>query len=130
MLNETVITEDVILIRINKLFYESMTDEEIYEATRGIWRIGVRKEKADYAFAVYMGFVKEVFEIIRWLPACTLPYRTRAMKNAIENVNIMGRSEFEGKVADDRIRNKYIGKSVKDYFQFGEANPIKYINCN
>ncbi len=30
------ITENVVLIRINRLFEESMTSEALYEATRGI----------------------------------------------------------------------------------------------
>lgn len=128
-MNEVEIIEDVILIRFNQLYHENITEEELYEATRGIWRIGTRRDKADYAFSVYKGVVKEVFAIKSWFHACTLPYKTRNMQDAIRKVKIEGRWEFEGELAEDNIRNKYIGKSVKHYLVRGNANPIVYINC-
>ena len=123
------ITENVLLIRINRLYHEHITEEELYEATRGIWKIGIRRERADYAFSVYKGQVKEVYEIKSWFPACTLPYKTRNMQDAISKVRKEGRWEFEGDIAQDDVREKYIGTSVKHYFSFGASNPITYINC-
>jgi hypothetical protein len=123
------ITENVILIRINRLYHENITEEELYEATRGIWRVGIRRENADYAFSVYRGEVKETFVIKSWFPACTLHYKTRNMQDAITKVKKEGRWEFMGELAEDNIRNKYIGKSVKHYLPFGSSNPIFYINC-
>ena len=38
------------------------------------------------------------------------------------------RWEFVGKVADEEIRRKYIGKSVARYSAKGTRNPIKYVN--
>ena len=128
-MSEIEIDENVILIRINKLYHESMSEEEMYEATRGIWKIGVRREKADYAFAIYQGEVKEVFYIGSWFPACTLHYNTRNMQDAISNVKMKGRWEFEGTLAEDSIRDKYIGKSFKHYLPHGASNPIIYANC-
>ena len=127
-MNDTEITENVILIRINQLYHEQMTDEELYEATRGIWKVGTRREKADYAFSVYKGTIVEVFSISKWFPACTLQYKTRNMKDAISRVNVHERWEFDGQLANDDIRDKYIGKSVKHYLPHGASNPIIYIN--
>ena len=125
-----VINEKVMLIRINKLFYESMTPEELYEVTRGIWKVGTRRNDVDYAFAVYKAVVKEVYKIYDWLPACTLEYKTRRIIKAIQNVNKINRWEFNGGIAENNIRNKYIGKSIKSYLpSFGGANPIIYVNC-
>ncbi len=123
------ISENVILIRINQLYHENITEEELYEATRGIWRVGIRRENADYAFSVFKGEVKEVFAIKSWFPACTLPYKTRNLQDAISKVKIEGRWEFKGELAEDNIRNKYIEISVKHYLPYGASNPITYINC-
>jgi len=126
----TVINEKVILIRINKLYHESMTQEELHEATRGIWKVGSRRNNVDYAFAVFKAIVKEVYKVHNWLPACTLEYKTRKVVKAIQNVNKIYRWEFEGEIAESNIRKKYIGKSVKNYLpSFGGANPITYVNC-
>ena len=129
-MKEIEITENVILIRINRLFHKNITEEELYEATRGIWRVGSRRENADYAFSVYKGKVKEVFVIKSWFPACTLHYKTRIMRDAIQNIDKTRRWEFDGEIAESNVRDKYIGKSVKNYLpSFGGTNPIIYVNC-
>jgi len=46
------ITHRVLLIRVNRLYRYDMGDQELYEATRGVWRVGTRREQAEYAFAV------------------------------------------------------------------------------
>jgi hypothetical protein len=42
---------------------------------------------------------------------------------------IPNRWEFVGKVAEDRIRRKYVGKSVAHYWPKGAQNPVQYVNC-
>jgi len=123
--DEVTVTDNVIAITINKLFYSNITEEELYEATRGIWKLGERKTKAKFAFAVFQGVVREVFEINQWYKSGTLKYNTRDSSEFSE----MKRWEFDGKVASDNIRNKYIKKSIKSYITQGSQNPIKYINC-
>lgn len=56
-----------------------MADREPYEATRGIWVLGRRREKAIYAFAVFEGIIQEVYEISEWYPAGTLEYETHTV---------------------------------------------------
>lgn len=124
MTTEANIEEKVILVRINRLYHDFMVPEELYEATRGVWRVGDRRSKADFAFAVYQGEIKEIYRIDSWLPAGTLSYETRRRSD----VEVKGRWEFQGSVANNGIRNKYIGKSVKSYLPFGASNPIVYIN--
>ena len=125
MSNEAMIEEKVILVRINKLYHDSMTPEEMYEATCGVWKVGERREEADYAFTVFQGEVKEVYRINSWLPAGTSSYNTRPTSD----VEVEGRWEFNGALAEEGIRNRYIGKSVKEYLPVGAVNPIVYINC-
>lgn len=38
------------------------------------------------------------------------------------------RWEFVGKIADDAMRKRYVGKSVRHYFSAGAQNPIQYVN--
>lgn len=108
-----------VLITINRLYRSDMTAQELYEATRGIWVIGRRREGAQYAMAVFQGIVREVYQINRWHPAGTLKYHTRDPKGFKGS----GRWEFEGVVAAD-IRDMYIGYSVGKSGQ----NPIRYVN--
>lgn len=117
------IEESAILIRINQLYRYGMDDEELYEATRGVWKLGDRRNNAKYAFAVYKGMVREVYSIQRWFPAGTTIYRTR------EDLYYPERWEFEGGIAEKTIRRKYIDKSVEAYLAFNSRNPITYVNC-
>jgi hypothetical protein len=114
----------VILIKINKTFRSDMSPEELYEATRGIWVVGEKREKVEFAFAVYHGIVREVYKIQKWYPAGSLNYKYRKI-SALKNKN---RWEFEGIPASEEIRELYIHKSVKEYFNKGSQNPIRYIN--
>lgn len=113
------VTHKAILITINKLYRSNMSASEILEATRGIWKIGKRREKAEYAMAIFQGIVREVFSVQSWHKAGTLNYEWRDFSNFKGS----GRWEFEGHVAED-IREMYIGKSVGKSGQ----NPIQYKN--
>jgi len=118
------ITEPALLIRISKLFNEKMSQEQLYEATRGVWVIGIDRDQAQYALSIAGGLVREVYEIGTWQPAGTATYKTRPKTD----VSIQGRWEFTGKLAPEAIRKKYIGTSVAHYFQKGNSNPINYAN--
>lgn len=108
-----------VLITINKLYRSDMIPRELYEATRGIWVVGTRKNQAEYAMAVYQGIVREVYRIGQWHPAGTLEYQTRDSSSFMNS----GRWEFEGSIAHD-VRDEYVGFSVGK----GGQNPIRYIN--
>lgn len=105
--------EQAILININKKYFQGMSAEDIYEATRISWKISIPKaSKVKIVCSVYRGIIREVFIIDRWLADSTRP----------------GRSYFEGTVAPAKIRNKYIHKSVVAHIELGNQNPVKYIN--
>ena len=67
----------VILIRINHLYRYGMSADELYDATRGIWRVNPELHQPKYAFSVYRGIVREVYEIKKWYKAGTTSYHTR-----------------------------------------------------
>jgi hypothetical protein len=103
-----------------------MSPSELYEATRGVWWVGKDREKAKYAFAVYEGIVREVYQIRQWFPAGSTFYATRERKD----VKYKNRWEFVGTVAPDGIRDKYLGTSVGRYFHPRARNPIQYVNVD
>ena len=115
----------MILININRLFQDNLTQDDLYEITRGIWRLNPERAKsAKYALAVFQGTVVEVFSIHDWVEAGTTEYTWRKFTES-EKEN---RFEFVGEIAEDQIRNKYLGKNIRDYLPHGAQNPIRYIN--
>jgi hypothetical protein len=120
------ISEPAILIRINQLYRPGMRADALYEATRGIWKVGAggRRDIARYAFAVYQGVVREVFEIQSWHRAGTTPYSTRLPKD----VTAPNRWEFLGRVAE-KLGRRYRGGSVERHFRRGAQTPFTYVNC-
>jgi hypothetical protein len=114
------IVDPSLLVRINRLFRHGMPAEELYEVTRGVWKLGVRRESARYAMAVFEGVVREVYVIEAWHPAGSTPYRFRELTDR------KGRWEFTGQVAPEAIRSRYFGKSVAAYFRKGLQSPVVY----
>ncbi len=121
------IPDPVVLIRINELYRNGMSAQELYDATRGVWVLSLERARgAKYVFAVFEGIVKEVYEPELWQDAQVDGYETRKDLTPEDG---KGRIEFIGKVAPKAIRSKYIDKSVAGSFTFGSQNPCKYINC-
>jgi hypothetical protein len=112
-----------LLIRINRLYRHNMTETELYEATRGTWKLGDRRNRARYAFAVFEGIIREAYEIETWHPAGSTAYATRDAAKLKRD-----RWEFTGNVAA-AIRSEYVGRSVASYFRRGQQLPTVYVNC-
>jgi len=55
------------------------------------------------------------------MPANQAIFKTRTCDPA----RTANRIAFVGRVADDGIRSKYVGKSVANLYEYGEANPVK-----
>lgn len=107
-------TEPLMLININRLYRREMTDVQLYEATRGSWVVGRRRDSVRFAVATYRGLTREVYEISDWY-----------------SVKVDGKTRwaFNGIKANDQIREQVRYKSIVSYFGRGAANPIKYVNC-
>lgn len=107
---DAIFSDSVILININKLYRPNMNAMELYEATRKHWKVSInRVSKIKIACSVFRGIIREVFIIHQWLPS---PEK--------------GRSYFEGEVASQELREKYLYKSVTKYWKQGSQSPIKY----
>ncbi|MBR4024076.1 MAG: hypothetical protein IKI86_02225 [Firmicutes bacterium] len=56
------ITDNIIIIKINRSYRPGMSAESLYDAARGCWNISIPYASvADYALAVSFGEVKEVY---------------------------------------------------------------------
>lgn len=92
---------------LNKLYRFDMTEQELFEATRGVWHNPPRNDESlKYAYAVYNNIVKEVYEIHGWIKAGTQEYFTRKIGRD------SARWEFIGRKAEQSIRDKYVGKII------------------
>lgn len=92
------IVEPTIIININKLYKRFMTDYELYEVTKQAWKLGTKKNQANYVVASYKGLVREVYKI--------------------DNCYSIGnRSGFNGIIADEEIRGKYKDQSLENYIK-------------
>ena len=111
-----------VVLRIPVLWYPSMTAHALYEATRGWWVIGSRRNYADFAFAVNRGVIREVYEIESW--------REHSGDEAHGNAASAARKRwgFDGSPAG-REMDKYRNRSVRPLFRAGSSNPVRYINC-
>jgi len=114
--------ENIAIIKINNSYTASMTSAELYDCTRGCWKRKLDSmQKVEYVLSVAKGIVVEVYNVDKWLSADKLNRETIPYDAVIEN----GRIGFSGAVADEEIRNRYIGKSVANLFKRGDANPVK-----
>ena len=103
---------------LNSTYKSGMSEIELFEATRGVWRNVPRDESIKYAYATYGGLIKEIYQIHSWVNAGTQQYFTRSF----EDRNISQRWEFVGKKAPKDIRAMYVGKVIKKERSFG--NPF------
>lgn len=95
-------------IILNTTFKSGMTDLQLFEATRGIWKAIPAGDHLRYAYATYGGLVKEVYWIEGWVPAGTNQYFTRDFTDE----DLAGRKEFIGRIADPVVRDIYKGKAI------------------
>jgi len=100
---------------LNSTYKSGMSEIELFESTRGVWRNVPRDDSIQYAYATYGGLIKEVYQIHSWVKAGTQQYFTRSF----DNRGVSQRWEFVGKKAPAEIRNKYVGKVIKKERSFG-----------
>ncbi len=112
-------------IDLNDEEFENLSQEELYDGYRGIWRISKDKAKQlKYAFGIHNNIIRNVYSIESWHEANTTKYKTR--KIDLDDPKLKGRLEFIGKSEPEM--QSFIGKDVSSYYTRGEANPIKYMD--
>ena len=105
------IKHKAIMFKITNTYKNGMKPHEIYDITRGVWKINLKKARNyKYAFAVYDSVIIEVYEIMEWFErGSTFNSQAKELEKYEGK-----RYEFVGKIADSNVRNRYINKSVKD----------------
>ena len=103
----------------------------VYDATRFAWSLNpLRAENAEIILARCGHEIIEAFVAFRWIDATRENFPD--LWDQLDGMPVVGRYPkdrygFEGREADDDIRNLYVGKRVPDKY-IGQ-NPIRYIKC-
>lgn len=109
--------------RIRKESHRIPTQQDIYHATKGVWSMAIgQAEKKKYVLSVFKGLVVEVFTVDKWYQE-KRDYQRTSKKHG--NSKRLG-CAFEGRVAEDEIRNRYINKSIKHKILKGSSLPFRY----
>lgn len=122
------IKDNVLIIKINRLYRPNMTIDEIAEATRGHWRISLAKaKKVDYVFSVYRGLIVGVFKPIEWHDSTVLS-NDFPRQHEFEKRNLNHRKYFTCDILDENsdIGKKYLYKNIRE-FSKNTQNPISYV---
>ncbi len=122
------VVHPALLIRINRHYRYGMEEKELYEFTRSSWKLGPKRMRAKFAFSIFHGVVRAVFEILSWHPSRSTPFEIRVLDSSFPPDP--RRKEFIGKPADSAILAQYLGRSVRHYFKQGLQSPIVYVNCD
>lgn len=109
--------DPVIIININQTYQRGSGAEGIYRATKEAWVVGKNKIKTiEYALSEYRGLIVEVYKIDEWY--------------CLDAIDKSGKPKlrwgFNGKVAENAVRERYINKSVAHIKKRGASNPIRY----
>lgn len=110
------ITVKGILFRIPRLWTPAMPESELYEATRGWWVLGERRNEAIYGFAVSKGVIRGIYKIESWRE------RTHGDREYVEGER--QRWGFSGHSAPEM--SHYLNTSVAHLFKRGAASPTMY----
>ena len=111
-----------VVFRISKLWYRGMPEDELYDSTRGWWRMGPKRDQARYAIAVAAGVVRAVYAVDEWLPR-------RFEDDGVTPFPANGtRWGFIGEPDDEHAG--LIGLDIRHLFPQGAQNPVTYFNLD
>lgn len=126
------IKHKILVIKVNKLYNRHMSDREIYDIVRGVWRASItRASKVEYVLGVYHNLVVGCYRPEKWyrISDCPLERIPEHMKEKDLN-DFQNRVFFESVDIDNIDDNKkiYLDKSLEkiDYIQRSQY-PLRYI---
>lgn len=105
--------DGVLLVCINNSYSIYSTPQELYNVARGCWGLSTTngkmtyENKIKYVLAVAYGIVREVYEPVGWFKA-----GQTQLDSKVPEAN-KNKWEFVGKIAEDKVREKYKGKAYK-----------------
>jgi len=107
------------------------SEQTHYDNTRSAWKLGPKKNFAEFAFLINQGVVKRVYSIAAWYNDGTTFHQRNNPdpQNPYYNKDyaVRNRYEFVGRLLNpsDPISKRYIGKSVKKYLR-ATGSPCHY----
>lgn len=118
----TEISSECIIININKQYIRGSGKDAVYNATKEIWTIDKTKIKnLKFVLSEYKGLIVEVFQVDEW-------YEKERGYNP--NTKKFGQTKigygFNGQIAADEIRKKYLNKSIVHVKTRGSATVVRY----
>ncbi len=133
-LKETEIKHNILVIKINKRYRSDMSEKDLYEAVRGVWKASMRsikERKIEYVFGVYNQLIVAVYKPDEWHfvhERIDLPRPEELLGSDIERIK--DRVYFisrDYKKMDDN-QKVYLHKSIKELKVNKSAqNPISYL---
>jgi hypothetical protein len=109
------IADDCLIININKTFSRGLGSNAIYKATKETWSMKKsRQEKVKFILSEYRGLIVEVFKVDNWYEK-ERGYNKGAKKYGETYIGY----GFNGSIATQDIREKYLNKSISKIKQRG-----------
>lgn len=110
---------NIILIRLNRARW--LAEGDLLEKTRKWWRLGERRTRAEWAFAVHDGIVRAAFRIDGW--------ERPSAEDLRDNPQRHGRWAFIGEIDPD-VTERFRYADVRSRLgKAGSQNPVRYVNC-
>jgi len=105
--------EPTMMVVINCWDPTKLNGQSLYDATRGYWHVGAsgKAYRCRYVVASYFGRVMEVYEVNQnksWMNWEQSPKKTNPDDKPASKM----RRAFEGNIAPDEVRARYIGRST------------------
>jgi uncharacterized protein len=115
------ITEPCVLLKIPQIWSPTMTDAEVYEATRGWWALSVRLgTRAKYAFTVSKGVIRAAYRIERWRERVPGD-RDYSEKDLGKRLGLIGEPAPE--------LSSLLNHSIT-HLKMSSGSPVIYLNCD
>lgn len=128
-LSEDEIEDHVMVIKINEKYHWGMSDSELYEVVRGIWKANIKRaSKVKYVVGVYNQLVVAVYKPKEW-------HYVHEKRNDVPRPNEITKENYEkvkGRIyfiCDDyKSDERYLHRSIADLsINQSAQNPISYI---
>lgn len=128
------IKHNILVIKINKQYRQNMSNYEIYDAVRGMWRVSlnsIKSKEIRYVFAVYNGLIVGVYKPDEWhyvYENIDLPQHEKMDDHTFERLK--NRVYFVCKRYDelDDEGRFYLHKSIAELKANQSAqNPVSYL---
>lgn len=118
---------ELMIVRLNKHYRPGLTEMQLYDLSRGVWKVGTRREDVEVVLTMSQGIIRGVFIPELWHKAGTTDY-SYVPRDDVDSEEFKDRWEFTGKVAPSEISNLYLGKDASDFFKRGNANSFGYLS--